>query len=137
MTRRTRKNIPKGYDSWLEYDLQQKLTRCCYHPDRISYIQRKTYEPDFKYEEDEYVTYIEAKGRFRDRSEARKYIDVRDSLGDNEDIVFIFQNPKTAMPGARRRADGTRLTMADWADKHEFQWYTVDNLPLRWRHKTK
>lgn len=135
MTKRTRKNIPKGYDSWLEYDLEQKLRQCSYHPERIEYIQRKTYEPDFVYNAEEYTTYIEAKGRFRDRAEARKYIDVRESLSENEELVFIFQNPKTSMPAARRRADGTRLSMADWADKHGFSWYTIETIPARWSIK--
>jgi hypothetical protein len=55
MTKRTRKNIPKGFDSWLEYDLSKVLRQCKFHTEKIPYIQRKTYEPDF-------IFYDEARG---------------------------------------------------------------------------
>jgi hypothetical protein len=82
MTKRTRKNIPKGFDSWLEFDLSKELRQCKFHTEKIPYVQRKTYEPDFIFydEEEELLTYIEVKGRFRDRAEAKKYVDIRDSL---------------------------------------------------------
>lgn len=140
--KRTRKNVPKGFDSWLEYDLYQKLRRCEYHPDRIDYVQHKQYEPDFVYYDDkeQIKTFIEVKGRFRDRAEAKKYVDVRSSLQRSDiecvfELVFIFQNPNTAMPAARRRADGTRFTMADWAVKNGFTYYTPDTVPLEWSVK--
>ena len=47
MTKRTRKNIPKGFDSWLEFDLSKELRQCKFHTEKIPYVQRKTYEPDF------------------------------------------------------------------------------------------
>jgi hypothetical protein len=76
MTKRTRKNIPKGFDSWLEFDLSKELRQCKFHTEKIPYVQRKTYEPDFIFydEEEELLTYIEVKGRFRDRAEAKKYV---------------------------------------------------------------
>jgi hypothetical protein len=143
MTKRTRKNIPKGFDSWLEFDLSKELRQCKFHTEKIPYIQRKTYEPDFIFydEEEELLTYIEVKGRFRDRAEAKKYVDIRDSLTRNIDLecayelVFVFQNPKTAMPFARKRADGTKFTMAEWADKNGFTYYTPESLPNKWRFK--
>jgi hypothetical protein len=32
------------------------------------------------------------------------------------------------MPRARRRNDGTKFTMAEWADKNGFRYYTVETV---------
>lgn len=121
------------FDSKLEKELYKVLTKCSYHPaDKISYVIPKMYEPDFCHNDKGFMTYIEVKGRFRTSEEARKYVEIRKVLGAYEDLVFIFQNPKTAMPGARRRKDGTRYDMKEWADKHGFDWYTPDTLPKEW-----
>lgn len=125
--RRLKKDIPKGYDSWLEWDLHRdSLQGCELHTHEIDYVQYKTYIPDFIYNS---VIFIEVKGRFRTSAEARKYIDVRESLGTEEELVFIFADPKKPMPGARRRKDGTRRTHAEWADTHGFKYYSRDNVP--------
>jgi hypothetical protein len=133
--KRNRKNVPKGYDSWFEYDLCHALTECKYHTEKIEYVTVSRYEPDFVFHNGKYKVYIEAKGRFRTRGEARKYVSVKAGLNKYETLVFIFQNPNTAMPGARKRQDGTRLTMAEWAEKNGFNWYTMDTVPLAWRRK--
>jgi hypothetical protein len=133
--KRTKRSVPRGFDSWFEYDLHQKLKRCEYHSCGLTYTQTKTYEPDFIYYNGDRTVYIEAKGRFRDRAEARKYVDVKSSLGEKEELVFIFQNPRTAMPGARRRGDGTRYTMQEWAEKQGFKWYTTETCPIGWSKK--
>ena len=130
--RRTRKNVPQGFDSWFEYDLHALLKSCKYHSETVEYVQRRTYYPDFIYHNGKFVIYIEAKGRFRDRAEARKYVDVAKGLSKKESLVFIFQNARTPMPGARKRQDGTKLTVGEWADKHGFQWYEWSNLPGEW-----
>ena len=136
-TKRTGTNVPKGFDSWLEVDLHDQLKNCAYHVTQISYVQHKNYFPDFLYvdEATQRVYHIEAKGRFRDNAEARKYLDVREALKDNEEIVFVFQRPTTSMPGAKRRSDGTRYSMQEWADKHGFTWYTKDTIPVQWTRK--
>lgn len=126
--RRTSKNIPKGFDSWLEYDLAQVLN-AEYHTERVPYVQHKHYEPDFIRLEAGRTVYIEAKGRFRDKAEARKYIDVRDSLPKECELIFIFQRPDTPMPHSKRRKDGTRFSHADWSEKHGFKYYAADDLP--------
>ena len=115
---------PKGYDSWFEYELHTDyLSKCKYHPEMITYTQTKLYEPDFAVGE----FLIEAKGRFRDSEEARKYLDIRASLVFHE-LVFVFYDPTTAMPRARRRKDGTKFTMAEWADKNGFRYYTCETI---------
>lgn len=143
MKKRSRKNIPKGFDSWLEYDLSKELKQCQYHTEKIPYIQHRTYEPDFIFydEQEEILSYIEVKGRFRDRNEAKKYVDIRDSLNRTVDfdfvheLVFVFQNPRTPMPFARKRADGTKFTMEEWANKNGFTFYTPETVPNKWRSK--
>lgn len=115
---------PKGYDSWFEYELHTGVLKSCdYHTGVVSYTQEKMYEPDFAIG----GFLIEAKGRFRDSEEARKYIDIRKSL-TVEELVFVFYDPKTPMPRARRRNDGTKFTMSEWADKNGFRYYTVETI---------
>ena len=115
---------PKGYDSWFEYELHTgTLKTCQYHTGLVHYTQEKVYEPDFTFGD----FLIEAKGRFRDSAEARKYVDIRKSL-TVEELVFVFYDPKTPMPRARRRNDGTKFTMAEWADKNGFRYYTVETI---------
>jgi len=133
--KRTRKNVPKGFDSWLEYDLHKHLKACDYHPDCIEYTQIRNYEPDFVFRTKTKTIYIEVKGRFRTRDEARKYVDIRDSLKRNEELRFIFQKPTTAMPFAKRRADGSKFTMQEWAKKNGFKFYSPETLPKIWSQK--
>lgn len=133
-TSRKNKAPPKGYDSWFEYDLATgPLKQAVFHPGGVPYVQQKTYYPDFHKRVDGVDYYFEAKGRFRDRQEARKYVDVVAGLNTSERLVFIFQNPATPMPASKRREDGTRLTMGQWADKNGFEHYTPTSLPKRYR----
>lgn len=131
--RRTRDNVPSGFDSWLEWDLSQELSACDYHPCTVPYIQEKNYHPDFVFYNEGRTYYIEAKGRFREQAEARKYIDVKNCLQPNEELVFVFQNPNNKMPNAKMRRDGTTRTMADWANYHKFFWCTPKTLPQEWK----
>lgn len=122
--RKKKKLPPKGYDSTFEYDLSQDLGKEWeHHPKRISYVSKHTYQPDFKREKGGKVELIEAKGRFRTRNEASKYIAIRESLNDNEELVFIFQNAATPLVGAKRRKDGTKQSHGDWATLNGFRWY--------------
>ena len=109
-----------------------------YHPDncKLYYTVTSGYEPDWVvWNDDGTTTYVEAKGRFRDATEARKYRAVRDSLKPTEELVFIFQNPKVPMPNAGKRRDGTKHSISEWADKYDFTWYTAETLPEHWRRK--
>ena len=132
-----RKVKPKGgYDSWFEHDLhKQQLKACKHHSHKLAYIQKKTYEPDFVYHDGKKVIYIEVKGRFRTSGEARKYVDVKAGLKKNEELVFIFSDPRKPMPNAKARKDGTKRTHGDWADHHQFKHYTRDNTPVEWGTK--
>ena len=131
---RKNKKPPEGYDSWFEYDLAQgPLHLAQFHPKGVAYVQQRTYYPDFHKRVGGIDCYFEAKGRFRDRQEARKYIDVRNGLTSTEKLVFIFQNPATPMPASKRREDGTRLTMAQWAEKNGFEYYCLNSIPKQYK----
>lgn len=122
--KRKKKTYPKGYDSGLEYDLHKSvLSSWSHHPDRIPYVSKHTYEPDFVKVVGGKTIYIEVKGRFRDSKEAKKYIDVREVLGDKEELVFIFSDANKPMPNAKKRKDGTKHTHGEWADKNNFRYY--------------
>lgn len=132
--KRLKKKPPKGYDSWFEFDMHRLyLQGCKFHADKIEYVQVKTYEPDFIYVTDKgFRIYIETKGRFRDSAEARKYKDIRNGLGKDEELVFLFQNPRTPMPHAKKRRDGTKLTHGGWAEKEGFRYFDQYSLPPEW-----
>lgn len=127
------------YRSKFEERAAQVLKGCPYEPRTIEYEKKETakYTPDFERTvassvsgvKFNYTILYECKGRFRDRAEANKYIHIRNSLREMDayyQLVFIFQNPKVAMPGVRKRKDGTKQTVSEWADRHGFRWCTLD-----------
>lgn len=71
---------------------------------------------------------FEAKGRFRDRRECRKYIYIAKS-NPMFTLVFILENPHVIMPDAPLRKDGSRLSHAEWCDLNGFKWCTIRTLP--------
>lgn len=131
----TKAKPPKGYDSFFEHDAHVKYLRnCTYHPDKIAYVQYKEYEPDFLYVSPKgFKIYIETKGRFRDAAEARKYKDIRNGLSKNEELVFLFMNPSTPFPHAKRRKNGTIMTHGAWAEYNDFRYFTLDTIPKEWK----
>ena len=81
------------------------------------------------------VILVEAKGRFRDAMDAKRYINIRQALPVDVELVFLFQRPSEPMPRRSRRLDGTRFSVADWAEKHDFKWYSALTFPRRWLKK--
>jgi hypothetical protein len=119
----------KKYDSHFERTLHKgPLKGCVFHPPKIEYVIHKKYEPDFV----KGKVLIEAKGRFRDRQESAKYLWLRKALPKGYTLVFVFMNHKASMPGSRRRKDGTRQSVGEWATKQEFTWYTPRTCPREW-----
>ena len=101
------------------------LSSIPYHCSKIGYSIDHVYHPDWALSKASGRTiYIEAKGRFRTSAEASKYIWVRKVLTSKEELVFLFMNPTTAMPFAKKRRDGTKRTHAEWAESNKFRWYT-------------
>lgn len=120
------KGLRKGYDSKLEQDLHDGvLAGYNHHPDKLNYTVSHTYEPDFVHPDKPGIV-IEVKGRFRDSSEAAKYVWIQKCNPDIE-IVFIFQKPTTAMPFAKVRKDGTKRQHWEWAEKNGFRWYSPES----------
>lgn len=95
----------------------------------VTYSVPHTYHPDFVHPQQPDIL-VEVKGWFiKGSSDAQKYIAIaRDN--PNKEIVFIFSNPeKKAYAGLRPRADGTVMTLREWAFRNRFLHYTVDNFP--------
>lgn len=130
MRKRYTPKKPKGYDSFFEKELHDGVLNSLeHHSQRIEYTQTRTYEPDFVHvDQYGFIYWIEAKGRFRDSDEARKYVDVRQALDQHEELVFIFMKPETPMPFAKKRKDGTKYTHSEWADRNGFRWFTKDTV---------
>jgi len=130
------KDLPKGYDSKLEYRLHQTaLQDAEHHPpksDLIPYSIDHTYEYDFRFNHDSKLYLLETKGRFRDSSESRKYLYIRNHLKDwhvfqdspcnDVELVFIFEKASTPMPFSKKRKDGTKQTHGEWATRNGFRW---------------
>ena len=117
--------VAKKYRSGLESRLHMgPLKKCAYEPMALSYMQKKEYIPDFCYKN----ILFEAKGRFRTYAEASKYIAVREHNPEYE-IIFVFSNPNTPMPGSKPRKDGTKMTHGEWAKKNGFRFYTEVTIP--------
>lgn len=107
------------------------LSECIFHGKdfEVAYEVPKIYKPDFIRVKDGQVLYIESKGRFRDSAEAAKYKYIRRQLAKlGHEFVFLFYNPKTAMPHAKKRKDGTKQTHGEWADRNGFQWFTEETI---------
>ncbi len=127
--------LPKGFDSWLEYDLSHgPLKEAIHHPPKeylINYNIPHTYALDFMFIHKDTFYLAESKGRARDSQELRKYLFVRDYLEDwrvfqeseavNIELFFIFENAKTPTPFAKRRKDGTKQSHGEWAAKSKFR----------------
>ena len=118
------------FDSNFEKELAFGVLKGCdYHTESIPYTIQRMYEPDFI--KGKFI--IEAKGRFRDRNESNKYLWIRDALPKGKELVFVFMNPKTPMPGAKRRKKcGTKQSVGEWATKNNIRWYTSRTVPNRW-----
>jgi|APSaa5957512535_1039671.scaffolds.fasta_scaffold02409_2 hypothetical protein len=115
----------KDADSKWEGELKEGILNCCdFKPDKMAYSIPHHYHPDFKIGD----ILIEAKGRFMDSAEARKYLYVRDYLPEGEELVFLFYNYKTPMPQAKKRKDGTKFTHGEWATKNKFRWFTESTI---------
>lgn len=138
MARKPRKVRPneryQGYDSKFEHDLHRNVLYNWEHHDKeVPYVVHRKYNPDFVRTIDGMEIFVEAKGRFWDSDEYSKYVWVRESLTENQKIVFIFYNPASPMPRSKTRKDGTKRTHAEWANEMGFLWFTADTFPEEWK----
>ena len=128
------KDKPRGYDSKWEYNLHKKLlSNWDLHSQKLSYIIKHTYNPDFVKTIGSKTILLEAKGRFWDYQEYNKYVWIRESLPDDYELVLLFSSPYAPMPAARKRKNGTKFTHAEWAEKNKFKWYSEKTFPEEWK----
>lgn len=124
------------YRNTAEEKAHKLLPNTEYEPYKIHYPINKmcTYLPDFV-DEDRRIIW-EFKGYFRMRADASKYLPIVEACKEQGwRFIFIFQNPKVAMPGVRLRANGTRQTVAEWAQRNNFEWVTIRSIPKDLRCK--
>jgi hypothetical protein len=128
--------LPKGFDSWLEYDLANgPLKEAQHHPEKgqlIPYNVPHDYHFDFMFVHGKKMFVVEAKGRLRDSADGRRYHFTRDALEDwyvfkdsnceSIELFFLFENSKTPFPFAKKRKDGTKQSHGEWATKHGYRW---------------
>ena len=122
-----------GYDCIWEANLHESILKDWEHlTESVSYITHHTYKPDFIRKIKGKKILLESKGRFWDHAEYSKYLWVQKALPKNTELVFLFANPASPMPGAKRRKDGTKRTHAEWAETNGFRWYSEDTMPDKW-----
>jgi hypothetical protein len=122
--------VPAPYRSWLEYNLHKGVLKALKHEGFTATYdiikKNRKYTPDFV----SGSRLLEAKGRFRDRAEAEKYIHIKNS---GYTVCFIFQNPKTPLAWAQKRKRcGTKMSHAEWAEKNGFEWCSMNKIPSAW-----
>lgn len=113
------------YKSGLESDVHKILgTDWKYEEETYPYLIPRKYTPDFTNPKNK-DTWIEVKGFFKDYNEVKKYIAIKSDY-PHKRIIFIFSNPnKKCYAQVKKKKDGTVLTMAQWADKYGFEWYSA------------
>ena len=127
------KNVTNSYDSNWEYELHSGLLKSWnHHTEVVAYIIEHVYEPDFLKTVNGKLILLEAKGRFWDFAEYSKYIWIKKVLPANTELVFLFANPSSPMPQAKRRKDGTKRSHGEWASANGFKWYSENSLPDNW-----
>ena len=108
-----------NFRSKFEKDVSQHLHGFLYEPFTVPYTIHRNYKPDFVHEAT--GTLVECKGFFRD-GDTKKYKSVRDSLPKDQRLVFVLMHPN------KKIRKGATMTMAQWCDKEEIMWYTIDTL---------
>lgn len=106
------------------------LKGCVRNKQKYPYVIEKSYTPDFTHPREPNVL-LEVKGVFRDSSEAAKYVHWQKQYPEMR-LIFIFEKPHTPLPWRKKpRKNGTRMTHAEWATLHKFEWYCPKTIPTR------
>ncbi len=124
MNRRSRKSKLGSFRSEFEKDVATQLQPFgfSYEPFQVPYEIPRKYTPDFVYEDSRGRGYlIECKGYFR-AGDTQKYKAVSKSLPWTQELIFVLMKPN------QKVSKSTKLTMAEWCDKHDILWYTIDTL---------
>ena len=114
------------FRSPLEKRLSEKLKGFEYEPCKMAYITERNYIPDFVDEERRIL--IEAKGFFR-QGDDKKYLSIKKCYPKWR-MIFVFSDPKKPVrKGGLPRKDGTRLSLAEWAEQNGWEWCSENTLP--------
>lgn len=116
----------KKFRSDLEARLAKKLKSFSYESKRMPYITERKYVPDFVDENRKIL--IEAKGFFR-QGDDKKYLSIKKCYPEWR-MIFVFSDPhKPVRKGGLPRKDGTKLSLAQWADQNGWEWCSESSLP--------
>lgn len=126
-----RSNEFKPYKNRFESEVAALIPGWVYEDKKakVDYVIHKTYNPDFTCEEHPWLL-IETKGIFLGGAqEAQKYTSFK-KCHPEKVIFFIFENPNLKAYGqCRKRADGSFLTMAEWASTNGFPFCHCTKIP--------
>jgi len=123
MSRRSRKSKLGNFRSEFEKDVATQLQPFGfdYEPYQVPYRIERKYTPDFVYELNGRTYLIECKGYFR-AGDTQKYRAIANCIGVDQELIFILMKPN------QKVNKSTKLTMAQWCDKHTILWYSLDTL---------
>jgi hypothetical protein len=123
MSRRSRKSKHSNFRSGFEEDVAKQLQPFgfSYEPFQVDYIIPRKYTPDFVYEKNGRTYLIECKGYFR-AGDTQKYRAISRSIPWTQELIFVLMKPN------QKVSKSTKLTMAEWCDKHNILWYNIDTL---------
>lgn len=128
MAKRKRNARPEGFRSKLEERLWSgPLKGVPYEAETFKYtaVEERTYTPDGILSD---TVWLEVKGRFRTRAEARKYLHIKKQYPDVY-LVFILAARQVPLPGAaKRKKDGKRRTHEDWLEENGFLYCYEDTV---------
>lgn len=116
MSRRSKRS---KFRSTFEEDIAKLLKEFEYEPFSVPYIIERNYRPDFVHRPSGVL--VECKGFFRE-GDTKKYTSIRDSLPDDQQLVFILMQPN------KKIRKGAKMTMSQWCDKEGILWYNIDTV---------
>ena len=123
MSRMSRKSKLGNFRSEFERDVATQLQPFgfSYEPYQVPYRIERKYTPDFVYDYRGQTYLIECKGYFR-AGDTQKYRSIANCLGSDQELIFVLMKPNQKVNKT------TKLTMAQWCEKHSILWYSIDTL---------
>ena len=119
MSRRRQRRKLGNFRSEFEQSVNDRLKgQFSYESEKVPYNIPRVYTPDFVHQKG---VLVECKGFFRE-GDTQKYKAIKDSLPADNELVFVLMKPD------QKVRKNTKLTMAQWCDKHGIKWYTIDTL---------
>ena len=115
-----------GYRSKFEYLVAQNLTQngysFDYEPERIFYVSKHHYRPDFRIQGQDF--FIEVKGGSMSAEDRGKYEKVK-KQNEDLDLRFLFYDDRTI-------SKNSSTTNSMWAERYGFQYSIGPEIPAEW-----